>query len=115
VSSDKELMSRAAATAARVLAEQWPDDRAIVGIGIGIEIEIEDVGDLYFLHFLVSARRDGVRVRRTGELMGAPCGTSSDWRGIRSSACPGRAWSRTGRVSVDCPTGPSSAAPRAPD
>jgi hypothetical protein len=37
VSSDKELMSCAAA---RVLAEQWPDDRAIVGI------EIEDVGAL---------------------------------------------------------------------
>jgi hypothetical protein len=103
VSSDKELMSRAAATAAQVLAEQWPDDRAIV--------EIEGVGDLYFLYFLVSARRGGVRVRRTGELMGAPVGrhrpcVASVQAPVRGGLGPGRVASRW-----IAPTGTSSAAP----
>ena len=52
----------AATAAARVLADRWPDGRAVA------EIEIEIVSSL---HFVVSAQHDGVAVRRTGEVMGS--------------------------------------------
>jgi hypothetical protein len=52
-------MRRAAAVAARVLTDLWPDDRAVVSI--------DDLGPL---HFVVAAQHDGVRVRRTGEAGG---------------------------------------------
>lgn len=55
----EDLMRCAAEAAARVLADLWPDGRAIVSI--------DDVGPL---NFLVSAEHDGVRVKRTGEAMG---------------------------------------------
>ena len=50
----------AATAAARVLADLWPDGRAVA--------EIEIVSSL---HFVVSAQHDGVAVRRTGEVMGS--------------------------------------------
>jgi hypothetical protein len=53
-------MHRAAAAAARVLADLWPDGRAVASI--------EDVSAL---HFVVVAEHDGVVVRRTGEVMGS--------------------------------------------
>lgn len=55
----EDLMRGAAAVAARVLADLWPDDRAVVGT--------EDVSST---HFVVCAQHDGVRVRRTGEAGG---------------------------------------------
>jgi hypothetical protein len=50
----------AATAATRVLADRWPDGRAVA--------EIEIVSSL---HFVVSAQHDGVAVRRTGEVMGS--------------------------------------------
>jgi hypothetical protein len=59
VNLDEDRMRRAAAVAARVLVDLWPDGSAV--------ISIDDLGPL---HFVVSAERDGVRVQRTGEAMG---------------------------------------------
>jgi hypothetical protein len=60
VDATEDLMRRAASVAARVLADLWPDGRAVANI--------EDVSAL---HFVVSAQHDGVAVRRTGEIMGS--------------------------------------------
>ena len=56
----EDLMRRAAAAAARVLADLWPDGRAVA--------HAEDVSAM---HFVVAAEHDGVVVRRTGEVMGS--------------------------------------------
>lgn len=56
----EDLMRRAAAAAARVLADLWPDGRAVA--------HAEDVSAV---HFVVAAKHDGVVVRRTGEVMGS--------------------------------------------
>jgi hypothetical protein len=57
VRATEDLMRRAAA-AAGVLADLWPDGRAAVRID-----------DVTSSHFVVSARNDGVTLRRTGEVM----------------------------------------------
>lgn len=55
----EDLMRGAAAVAAQVLADLWPDGRAVVGMA-----------DVSPTHFEVCAQHDGVRVRRTGEAGG---------------------------------------------
>jgi hypothetical protein len=93
VDSNADLMRRAAAVAARVLADLWPDGRAVVSI--------DDLGPL---HFVVSAEHDGVRVKRTGEVMDAYLWDVIHLGQSRPAALPpGAHVDPEGRVSVELP------------
>jgi len=88
---EEGVLRDAAAVAARVLADVWPDGRAIIDV------------ESHALDFRVSARHDGVTVVRTGEAMGAALRDVIDLgEAVESCALPRGAW-RTpdGRVAVE--------------
>ena len=102
VVSEDGVMGRAAAVAARVLAELWPDGRAV----IDVESHASD--------FVVSGRHDGVTVVRTGEGRGAALWDVVDLgdTGLTRPLPRGAARTPDGRISVTLPRRPLRRRPR---